>query len=198
MSTKDNFNKAVFDMFGVGSDPSASEKSAPVQPEPEQSAEAAAPEAPVVQVKQPAAESKPSVPVTYLAPGTVMEGHLSSKGDVEVAGDFKGDISAEGSVILHSNISGNITAIRLDIKSCHLVGDVHISGPVHVDANSSIEGDVYGDELICSGKLKGNLIITGNTSLLNGAVVEGSISTGTIIIERGAMASGELHMGTGK
>ena len=39
------------------------------------------------------------VPATYLAPGTVMEGTLRSKGDVEIAGTFKGDIISEGDVM---------------------------------------------------------------------------------------------------
>lgn len=194
-STKENFNKAVFEMFGVGNQPAETES---VQ----QKSVTPAAEATAAPIAQPAAavpQAAPAaIPVTYLAPGTSMEGTLSAKGDVEVAGSFKGDISAEGRVILHSSIHGNITAAQLDIKGCHLVGDVHTSGMVFVDNSSSIEGNVYASELVCSGTIKGNLTVSANTSLQNGSHVEGSITTGTIIIERGAVVSGELRMGDGK
>lgn len=195
-STKENFNKAVFDMFGVGKDPDAAEKTTPAQTESKQNvAETSVAESPAVQATHPAAPANTVVPVTYLAPGTVMEGKLSAKGDVEVSGNFKGDITAQGKVILHSSLNGNITAAELVMKSCRLTGNVKTSGLVQVDGNSAIEGDIHADELICSGKIKGNLTISGNTSLLDGAVVEGAIITGTIVIECGATASGELHMG---
>jgi len=190
MSKKENFNKAMYDMFGVGSDPDAA---APVEEAPavEEAAPAAQPVAPAEPARVPAA----SAAITYLAPGTKMEGTLTAKGDVEVAGEFKGNIQADGSVVLHTGIVGNITAASLTLISCTLTGNAYVSGPCTVDAASSVEGDIQAEDLICSGNIKGDLTISANTTLKNTAAVSGSISTGTIVMERGAVVSGELRMG---
>lgn len=203
MATKENFNKAVFDMFGVGSDPSsANPKTAPAQ----EPATAAAPTdsaAPAVEAPAPTAAEivrpAPYVPasrpaITYLAPGTSMEGKLKAQGDVEVAGDFKGDLSASGNVVIHASINSNITAARLELVACCLTGDAHVSGPVLIDAESTIEGNLFAEDLICAGKVKGDLQITGNTTFRQSAHAEGNITTGTMSMDCGAVISGSLCM----
>ncbi|MEG1592761.1 MAG: polymer-forming cytoskeletal protein [Oscillibacter sp.] len=195
MSSKENLSKAVFDMFGVGSDTGVNEDggaNAGVTSSPENlfvpSYVSPASTAPV-------RASAASV-VTYLAPGTSMEGHLKAKGDVDIAGNFKGDITAAGHVNLRSNIDGNITADRLDVNACILTGDVHVSGVVNIDSVSSIAGNVFAGELLCAGKIEGNLGVSGNTSLQKGAQIYGDISTGTLTMERGAFINGGLTMNT--
>lgn len=204
MSSKENFNKAVFDMFGVGSDPDAKGKANPQPPAVEKAAEPASPAqaAPAAPVSPaPAAPAAPTAPVytapravTYLAPGTSMEGHLKAKGDIEIAGDFKGDITATGYVTLRSSIAGNITAEKLTMISCSLTGDVHSSGMVTIDAASTITGNIFAEEVLCSGQVAGDLCVGGNATFQKGSRVDGNISTGTMTMERGAYISGSLVM----
>jgi cytoskeletal protein CcmA (bactofilin family) len=207
MATKDNLNKAVYDMFGIGTDTEGANKASAAAAQPQQPiskpVQQAAPVTAAVPQLQPtfhaaAASSAPAAGngnITYLAPGSYLEGTLKVKGDVEIAGDFKGDMSASGNVTIHANINSNVTAARLDLVACKLVGDIHASSVVVVDENSSVEGKVCAAELICAGKIKGNVEVSENSIYREGSRVDGNITTGSMTMERGAVINGSLSMG---
>ena len=198
----DNFKKAAFDMFGVGSDgervskgTKALDKKVDKLPETEQIASGEIVAASRSQ-QNVSTGSAPYVlvPATYLAPGTVMEGTLHSKGDVEIAGTFKGDIIAEGDVTLHTNINGNITANNLTLIDCNVTGDCTATSLVKLDANSSIKGNIVAAELSCSGSIVGDINVRGNVAFESTAIVDANIGAGSIAMERGAKISGQLNM----
>lgn len=199
MDKKSNMKQAMYEMFGVGSMPAAEpaepareeavkQEPLPVLKEPPK-APAEPEKAPVVQP-----ESKPKAAVSYLAPGTVMEGTLRAVGDVEIAGDFKGDITTEGTVILHSNIQGNLSVSSLNLSGCSLVGDVVASGMVTVSADSKICGNVTAKELCCAGKIVGDSNISGTMVLGNMAQIDGNIRAGSMSVEKGAMMKGTIEI----
>ena len=189
MGKKENFNQAVYELFGVGknltqpaTDPVEDTTSIP---------EAVSEEVPVVQ--EPALAAKPTA-VTYLAPGTVLEGTLKSKGDVEVAGDFKGDIQADGNVTIHSNIHGNMSASDLNIMDCCLTGDVKATGNVTISETAVVNGNIWAKNLTCSGNITGDLNIQDMAIFNEHAKVTGSIITGTMSMACGAIMKGNLEM----
>ena len=112
-----------------------------------------------------AVQTKPKAEASYLAPGTVFEGNIRSAGDVEIAGEFKGNIVTEGAVILHSSIQGNITAKSLKLSSCSLNGDVVVNEAVAVGQHSQIMGNVTAKDLVCAGRITGDLSISENMTL---------------------------------
>ncbi len=131
---------------------------------------------------------------TYLAAGSMMQGTLTARGDVEIAGDFEGEIVAKGKVTLHSNISSKISATGLALVSCALTGDSEVSGDVNVDEQSIITGNVKAENLVCSGKIIGDLDIQDNLVLGEFAHVNGSIKVDTMSIARGAKITGKIEM----
>ncbi len=204
MSKKmDNFKKAAFDMFGVGSD---------VAPELDEDLSIDEKVDAILEAEQLSADEVPAVvtshsqsvastsapyvlvPATYLAPGVVMEGTLRSKGDVEIAGTFQGDIISEGCVTLHTNINGNVTANALSLVDCSVTGDCNAATLVKLDAGSSIKGNIVAAELDCSGSIVGDIKIRGNAAFNSSAIVDASINAGNISVERGAKISGQLNM----
>ena len=196
---KNNLNQAMFEMFGVGKDPANQEET---KPEPEI---VTAPEVPVEPKAEVEAavqeETKMNQPVqqiknekTYLAAGTSMEGILKTKGDVEIAGDFKGDVVSEGNVILHSSFNGNITAGSLTVLDTTLCGDVRVSGSVQINEGSVINGNIFAQSVTCSGKVVGDMEVQGDLVLGQSAKVEGSITTKTMSMARGAVMKGNLVM----
>ena len=131
---------------------------------------------------------------SFLAPGTVFEGTLRSAGDVEIAGSFKGDLSTEGTVVLRSNIHGNVTACSLDLNGCKLEGDVTVKGLVSISQDSAICGNVIADELKCAGQITGDLKIKENTLLESTAKITGNVTTGTIAVMKGATMNGGIEI----
>lgn len=193
MDKKNNMKQAMFEMFGVGSDPAAKEP-APVKEEPKSKpAVAPAKKAPE---KTPAAEpvKKPVTAVSYLAPGTVMEGTLRSDGNVEVSGEFKGDITTKGTVILRSSIQGNITANSLNLYGCSLTGDIVVTDVVSISQDSTVCGNVTAREVQCAGRITGDLKISENTALEGTAQINGGIITGSMSVAKGAVIRGGIEI----
>ena len=191
MDKKNNMKQAMFEMFGVGSDVSAKSVQ-PVKEEPKQKVE---------QPTKKSAGKVAAVPVektvaSFLAPGTVFEGTLRSMGDVEISGSFKGDITTEGTVVLRSDIQGNISAASLNLQGCKLEGDVTAKGPVFISQDSVICGNVAANELQCAGQITGDLKIAENTLLESTAKINGSVVTGTIAVVKGAVIRGGIEIKT--
>lgn len=186
MAKKDNFNQAMYDMFGVGKSAEKTEGSAAVDETREQEN--------VISVYGGESELRvvSSVP-TYLAPGTKLEGTLRAEGSVEIDGEFKGDIFAEGNVTVRNSMTGNITARNLNVVGCSIVGDAHVSERVEMNENSSIDGNVDAGDVVCSGTITGDLKIQHNMSLDANAKVVGNVITGTMTISRGAVIRGSVE-----
>lgn len=187
---KDNFNQAMFEMFGVGKD--TEKNAAAATKEPATSSKVVE----KVEKNLKAEKNIVSAPTatTYLAPGTCLEGKLTSKGDVEIAGEFKGDIVAEGNVTIHCDMGGNVTAGDLKLIDCALTGDVVVTGKVKVDETSSITGNIKAGEVVCSGAINGDMNVTGNVTLDEKAKINGQISTTTMSVACGAQIHGGVEM----
>ena len=115
-----------------------------------------------------APEARPAA--SFLAPGTIFEGSFRAKGDIEIAGELKGDVASEGSVKL---------------TGCNLIGDITASGPVTVSEDSKVTGNIAAQSLLCAGEINGDIRISGNTQMDANARVSGSVVTGTISVAAG-------------
>ena len=197
--------QAMYEMFGVGEEQAeaalyqepASDVEEPVveatEAEAIQTEAAAEPEMTFEQMIGEYAPVKKS-PVSFLAPGTVFEGTLRSAGDVEIAGEFNGDVTSEGNVVLRSAVCGNISCVDLKLESSILVGDVDAKGSVAVSEDSKVRGNIAATELGCAGQINGDLNVTGDTALEKTALINGYIKTGTMSMEKGAMIKGGIEM----
>ena len=195
--SKDNFNQAVFDMFGIGKYPNEENgddaEGASVEER------AAAPVKGAATRRDSAfgaaQESVHRSRGTYFAEGTSIEGTLRCDSDVELCGDFKGDLIAKGKVTIHASTTSNVSASDLVLVDCTLTGDATVTGSVTIDGNSSINGNVKAANVVCSGIVRGNLRVSENITLTEKAQVYGDLSTDTLAISRGAKISGKIEMG---
>lgn len=99
MSKKDNFSQAAYEMFGIGKGGSKREADKTAEKPAESAAKDVEEDEMSLSITPTVAEVKPleKVPekpkTTLLAEGSVFEGTLHTKGDVEIAGVFKGTSS---------------------------------------------------------------------------------------------------------
>lgn len=186
MTKKDNFNQAMYDMFGVGKNVEKTEGTAAVVEKQDENV------IPFSGNDEPELKVVSSVP-TYLAPGTRMEGTLRAEGSVEIDGEFRGDIIADGNVIIRTDVTGNITARNLHVMGCCLAGDAHVTEHLVMKENSSINGNVNAGELTSCGTITGDLNIKHNITLEQSAKVVGNVTTGTLTIARGAVVRGTIE-----
>lgn len=203
---KNNMKQAMYEMFGVGEE--QAEEALYQEPAEDEMAEiietVPAVEAKEVETKedtdltfdQMIKEYVPAkkLPVSYFAPGTVFEGTLKAEGDVEIAGEFNGDVTSAGNVILNSAICGDIFCTDLKMEDCVLVGNVEARGSVNISESSKVRGNIAATELQCAGQINGNLTVSGDTALDKTASIHGIITTGTMSMEKGAMIKGGIEM----
>ncbi len=189
---KDNFNQAMYEMFGIGKDNSSETDGVPD----EFIAEEPVVDTPIVEsVKEkPATEMPRRAQTTFFAEGTSIEGTLRCESDIEICGDFKGELIAKGKIVIHASTTSNVKAIDLALIGCNLTGDAEISNCVSIDEKSTIIGNVSAKDIICSGVVRGNLSISGNLTLNAKSKVFGDIKTNSLVIERGAKVSGKIEM----
>ena len=189
MSKKDNFNQAFYEMFGVGKKPMEGETS----PSPEETLfdieESARKE--VNRTMEPPAQHAAK---TYFAPGVTIEGTVSTKGDIEIAGELKGNLVADGIATIRSNLKGNVTAAGLCVFDCTFEGEITVSGRVQISENSRVIGNIHADEVSCAGSIEGDMFVRSHVTLAGKAQVQGNISTKTMTMAHGARLCGKLEM----
>ena len=189
MDKKSNMKKAMYEMFGVGGDGSEAASTAPAQ------VKSASVEVKSSQLlRRLRQENRLNPGASFLAPGTVFEGSFRAKGDIEIAGELKGDVTSEGSVLLRSNLQSNITAGSVKLTGCTLIGDITANGPVTVSEDSKVTGNITAQSLLCAGEINGDIRISGNTQMDANARVSGSVVTGTISVAAGAVLNGSVEM----
>ena len=199
--SKDNFNQAMFDMFGIGKYPNEETADDAEDLGVEESAAAPGQSAAPAASRREATYGGASQETvhrargTYFAEGTSIEGTIRCDSDVELCGDFKGDLIAKGKVTIHASTTSNVSASDLVLVDCTLTGDATVTGSVTIDGNSSINGNVKASNVVCSGIVRGNLRVTENITLTEKAQVYGDLSTDTLAISRGAKISGKIEMG---
>lgn len=174
MSKKDNFSQAAYEMFGIGRGGSKREADKTAEKPAESAAMDVEEDEMSLTVAPTVAEVKPleKVPekpkTTLLAEGSVFEGTLHTKGDVEIAGVFKGDIFSEG--------------------------DVSAKELLKIGPQSVIGGNIKTKDMICSGRIVGNVESSGRVTLTTGSALTGDLTASTIAVMEGALMEGRFKI----
>ncbi len=179
MGNKDNFYKATYELFGIGN--AEGENIVPEGSEYEE-----------ITRSTPAPLGRDAK--SYIAPGTSFEGTLRTTGSIEIAGEFKGDIFAEGQVILRTNVKGNIKAADFELDGCEVTGDIDVANKISVGADAAINGNIYAKKLECFGKINGDIIAEEEVILNATAEVCGNLKTVALTMTRGAKIQGNIDM----
>ncbi len=79
--------------------------------------------------------------------------------------------------------------------SGRIIGKLKVKGRAVVAPEGVIEGEVAATNATIAGTVQGDLIVTERLMLATSARVEGTIKTGRLIVEEGAVFNGECQMG---
>jgi len=78
-----------------------------------------------------------------------------------------------------SYLEGYLKSLKSIRIECNFNGTILTKKKVIIDKSSSIIGDIVCEDLILSGKIKGNIFCTGRIEMLKNSVVEGKVYTST-------------------
>lgn len=187
MSEKSNFQQATYELFGIGSGRDNEQNK-------ERKNENEGTKVPHLTVSRATQEFSPQGNRCYIAPNSIFEGNLRTESDVEIAGEFHGDINSAGKVLLRTNIKGNITANELELVDCKLTGDIKVNTRFVVGAESSVKGKVFAQAMECSGTIDGDVFVEKGLALKATAEIKGNIHTATMTMESGAKVYGNIDM----
>ena len=93
-----------------------------------------------------------------------------------------------------TRITGDLVAqgdVRID---GHLKGDVNTRARLAIGASGYVEGQLNGSMVDIAGEVKGDVVVSGVLTLRNTARVRGDLTVSKLVIEEGAMFSGQCTM----
>ncbi|MEN9523913.1 MAG: hypothetical protein RL065_2290 [Bacteroidota bacterium] len=103
--------------------------------------------------------SKKNSPVmpTNINPGTMIEGNISSDGDIRLDGNMKGNLTTKAKVVIgpQGSIDGNIDCMNADIFG-KVNGDIHVKELLFMKNTSSVDGDIFTSKLVVENGAKFN------------------------------------------
>ncbi len=87
--------------------------------------------------------------VTIISEGVVLDGKLSSKGNIRIDGIVKGDVNAEGNVTIgeRGEINGVVNAVAI-IVGGKILGTVIANEKIILESSSRLKGDLITKTLI--------------------------------------------------
>lgn len=145
--------------------------------------------------KQPPAPAQNGVvETTVIAPGTTVMGDITTSGGLRIGGDVKGNLRVVSMMELNGKVIGDIEAADAVIVGSVIRGNVTISNSLTMDGDTTIVGDIIAKTLESDGKIKGNVSVEDRAHFQSSAVLVGNLTSGTIIIDEGAMLKGDISI----
>lgn len=103
--------------------------------------------------------------------------------------------SAINTIVAGTHIEGTINAkndLRID---GHVEGTINSTGKLIIGPTGKVQGDANCQNAVIEGTFRGNLIVTEILDVRDAANVIGEIKTGKLLVQNGAVFSGNCDMG---
>lgn len=131
---------------------------------------------------------------SYLSADTIVKGNIISTDSIVLEGIVEGMVSSQGNVELKQGSVGGIHASNIKISDSAVNGDLQALGSAFIDTNTVINGDIEAEQIQIKGKVNGTINVQDKVELFSSAVVKGDISSSNIGIEEGAFIQGKLNI----
>ena len=127
---------------------------------------------------------------TIITKSTIIAGNISTEDDLIIEGSVCGDVDCKGKLTISGEVSGNAIAKAISINTSKFEGDVRSDGRIEIKEGTVIIGNIYGDEALISGAVKGEIVVANGARLEKSAIVKGNIKAKSVQIDNGAVLQG--------
>ena len=104
----------------------------------------------------------------------------------------KDDITAFlGSGTIYNGQLSFVGSVRIDGQ---FTGEIKSEGTLILGKDARVDGTIQVSQLILSGNLNGDVIVTGKTIMHKSANLTGNLVTHSLIMEEGALLQGSINM----
>jgi cytoskeletal protein CcmA (bactofilin family) len=94
-----------------------------------------------------------------------------------------------------ARLEGNVVSAGSMRTDGHVKGQIVADGDVTLSPRSQVEANVRARNVTVAGRLRGDLVVSGSAHIARGGVVEGDITSATLVVEEGGVFQGQSIMG---
>lgn len=127
---------------------------------------------------------------------TKIEGSISTDSNIVIAGEMIGNVASTNSISTTGKILGNITCKNFEGSNAKIEGDIKVENALVIKNNCDIIGDISAKRIELSGRVKGNIVLSGEVFIAKEAYIIGNVTASTISIEKGAIIQGLIKIKT--
>lgn len=131
---------------------------------------------------------------TIISKGTKITGTIEVPGDLIVQGEVEGDITCHSRLSVNGVVDGSINTADLDLHDAIIEGDVVCNGNFRLSETASVNGDCKATNLVCGGRIRGNVEVIESAAFEEKAALVGDLSAGDIEIQKGAVLQGKVDI----
>jgi len=95
---------------------------------------------------------------------------------------------------INSNIKGKIIGSEDVVFEGSFSGNIDINGTIFISSESKVTANIKGNNIICYGRVVGNISCNNKIHIKKGSFVEGDMEAPHIIIEDGAKVKGRVNI----
>lgn len=130
---------------------------------------------------------------TVIAKGTIINGSITSEGNVDVKGQINGDVECFN-MRVSGQVAGNIKCNSADLDACIVKGNASVKNKLLIQTGSVLIGNISAKDVESNGRVKGNITVQGPISLMEEAAVLGDISAKSLDVDSGAVIQGQIRV----
>ena len=127
--------------------------------------------------------------VTIVGQGAKLEGTVVSAGSLRIDGQVKGQVNADGDVMLspQSQVEADIRAQNVSVGG-KFKGNLIVKGKAHLARGGRAQN------VSIAGRFKGSIVVKGRAEINRGGRVDGDVTSKTLVVEEGAIFQGQSIM----
>lgn len=133
---------------------------------------------------------------SIITKSTKIEGSIVTDSNLVIFGEMIGNVTSSNSISTTGKIVGNIACKNFEGSNAKIEGDIKVENNLIIKDNCDITGDISAKKIELSGKVKGNIIFSGEVILSKEAYIIGNVTANTISIEKGAIIQGSIQIGS--
>ncbi|MEG0842282.1 MAG: polymer-forming cytoskeletal protein [Erysipelotrichaceae bacterium] len=129
---------------------------------------------------------------TTIAKDSRIVGDITSTGNLILDGTLIGNIECSSDLAIHGDLKGDLHCLNATLHKARIQGNVICDGNLELGEGSYIVGNVRADNIICAGRIKGDVDAEQLVSLASTAAILGDVKTTSIESNYGSILQGQV------
>ena len=125
-----------------------------------------------------------------ITPGMVIDGSVTSDGNMELRGKITGNVKIKGKLSATGKIFGDTIANEVFLDGAEIRGAISAKESVKIANESVVIGDISANAAAIAGAVKGDIDVKGPVILDSTAIIMGNIKSMSVQINNGAVIEG--------